>query len=237
MYREDCSVDEVLLPIGYCARCFAAFVYELPLRTMDRLRPSNVPERTRTLARSLATAISCAIKRAPSEDLCPRVCNTSVYATGTRVDRWKKGGKGPRGTCSRFESRSTIPGINGGTETRNSNSAACKESGRQRFCRSSMHVVQKLHSLIAVQPNALGANLNDRLLWGQCVEGAAINTAINRRHKSLALLPAGIDIVVAGAIGSSSNLERATTEEQRQTRDATVSLDLGLEREIRTQTG
>lgn len=74
-----------------------------------------------------------------------------------------------------------------------------------------MHVVQKLHSLIAVQPNAPDANLNGRLLWGQCVEGAAINTAINRRHKSLALLPAGIDIVVACAIGSSLNLERATT--------------------------
>ncbi|CAD1473895.1 unnamed protein product, partial [Heterotrigona itama] len=98
-------------------------------------------------------------------------------------------------------------------------SAAYKESGRQRSCRGSMHVVQKLHSLIAVQPNALGANLNDRLLWGQCVEGAAINTAINRRHKSLALLPAGIDIVVAVAIGSSSDLhDRGTaTDERRDT--------------------
>ena len=81
-------------------------------------------------------------------------------------------------------------------------------------------MVQKLHSLIAVQPNALGANMNDPPLWGQCVEGAAINTTINRRHKSLALLPAGIDIVVAGAIGSSSNLERATTEEHSDRREA-----------------
>lgn len=81
------------MSIGYCARCFAAFV----LRTAtDRLRPSNI-RGTRELARSLVTAISCAINRAPSEDLCSRACNTSVCGDGYTCRSGKKGRKGPRG--------------------------------------------------------------------------------------------------------------------------------------------
>lgn len=78
---------------------------------------------------------------------------------------------------------------------------------------------QKLHSLIAVQPNAPGANLNGRPVWGQRGEGAAINTAINRRHKSLALLPAlCIDIVVAALSAPGLNPSHDESGKHRQRR-------------------
>lgn len=48
-------------------------------------------KRTRALARSFVTAISCAIKRAPSEDLCSRACNTSVYRDGYTCRSVEKG--------------------------------------------------------------------------------------------------------------------------------------------------
>lgn len=79
---------------------------------------------------------------------------------------------------------------------------------------------QKLHSLIAVQPNAPGANLNGRPVWGQRGEGAAINTAINRCHKSLALLPAlCIDIVVAALSAPGLNPSHDESGKHRQRGD------------------